>query len=124
MSETSLWTAWFGGVLTPLVTGLIVLNILVAWFAFTQKKYRSKLERDILAAEAFGSVHRFAPQRTFKELSQSEENARGTALEDASLLKIDQAIKMLKNGVSLEEIKSALDIEGSYLQIIATHHRR
>ena len=124
MNEQYLFTAWSGDALTTLIiTGLVVLNILVAWFAFNQKKHRSKLERDILAAETFSSASPLAAKRPVREFSESRINARDTLSENTSSLKIDQAIKMFQSGVSLEEIKSLLDIEVSYLQIIAAHHR-
>ena len=122
MTEQGLWTAWFSSALAPIIVGLIILNILVAWFALTQRTHRYKLEKDILAAKTFGNSSHLNLKRHVKEFSHSEANTLGTPLEDASLLKIDQAIKMLKKGAALEEIKLALDIEGSYLQIIAKHH--
>ena len=123
MSEYYLFTEWSGGELTTLIiAGLVVLNILVTWFAFNQKKRRSKLERDFVAAETFGSASPLAAKRPVREFSESTINARGTVSEDTSSLKIDQAIKMFQSGVSLEEIKLVLDIEVSNLQIIAAHH--
>ena len=123
MSEQYTWTAWSGSTLTTFVImGLVVLNILVSWFAFTQKKHRSKLERDILAGETFGSASNLTAKRPVKEFSGSRINARDTSAEDTSSLKIDQAIKMIKSGSTLGEIKSALDIEVSYLQILAKHY--
>ena len=124
MIEQYAWTAWFDGTLTTfIIIGLVVLNILMAWFAFNQKKRRSKLEHDVLSAETFSSAAPLAAKRPFEELSLSEINTGYAALEYNSLLKIDQAIKMVKSGLTLEEIKSALDIEVAYLQILAKHHR-
>ena len=124
MNEQYLFTEWSGGALTTLIiAGLFVSNILVTWFAFNQKKRRYKLERDILAVENFSSTSPLAARRPVKEFSELKINARDTESEDTSLLKIDQAIKMFQSGLSLEEIKSVLDIEVAYLQIIAAHHR-
>ena len=123
MNEHYLFTEWSGGELTTLIiTVLVVSNILVTWFAFNQKKRRSKLENDILAVETFGSASALATKRPVREFSVSRINVHDTVSEDTSSLKIDQAIKMFKNDVSLEEIKTALDIEVSNLQIIAAHH--
>ncbi len=123
MNENYLFTEWSGGELTTfIIAGLVVLNILVTWFAFDQKKRRYKLERDILAAETFGRASPLAPKRPVREFSELRINARGTLSEDTSSLKIDKAIKMFQSGASLKEIKSVLDIEVSNLQIIAAHH--
>ena len=57
-----------------------------------------------------------------KEKSHLQTETHETVADDVSLLKIDKAIAMLRKGISLEEIKTALDIETSYLKILATHH--
>ena len=122
MTEHGLWEAWSSNISTSIIIILIVLNVLLAWFALAQKLHRSKLEHDILAGKTLASSSLFTEKRSMQKSSQPVKNAYGNLSEDQSLLKIDQAIKMLKCGASLEEIRSALNIEPSYLHIIATHH--
>ena len=103
---------------TLIIFALVSLNFLLTWFALAQKLRCSKLERDIIAGKTLASSSLFTEIRSIQKPSQPEKSAHGDFSEDESLLKIDQAIKMLKCGASLEEI----NIEPSYLKIIATHH--
>jgi len=71
----------------------------------------------------FGSASPFAAKQPLNtEKNHLQKETHKTIADDESLLKIDKAIAMLKKGSSLEEIKTALDIETSYLKILATHH--
>lgn len=124
MAEHDLWKAWQSGAVAQfIIVGLMIFNIFMVWFAFAQKRLRSKLERDILAAKTIGSASSLKAQQPKRHPVQADKSALEILSEDVSVLKIDQAIKMLKSGISLEEIRSALDIEASYLQVIERHHR-
>ena len=106
-----------------IIFALVFLNIIFLYAAWAQSRQRRKVERDLLAVRTFGSASPFAAKQP---LSTGENHLRKethkTIADDESLLKIDKAIAMLKKGSSLEEIKTALDIETSYLKILATHH--
>ena len=106
-----------------IILALVLLNIIFLYVAWVQKHRRRKVERDLLAVQTFGSASPFAAKRPLnKEKSHLQTETHETVADDVSLLKIDKAIAMLKKGSSLEEIKTALDIETSYLKILATHH--
>ena len=119
MTETDVWTVWLGDAASSLIIiVLVVLNIMMACWAAIQRRRRTKLERDILAEKSFGTKAPFASKQPFTKSAKTE----SVISEVGPVLKIDQAIKMLKNGYSLEETKSEIDIETAYLQIIAKHH--
>jgi len=124
MSDHALWEAWLGEAPTLfIIPALVLLNIIFLYVAWVQKRRRRMVERDLLAVQTFGSASPFAAKRPLKKAKsclQTETNE--TVADDVSLLKIDKAIVLLKKGSSLEEIKTALDIETSYLKILATHH--
>ena len=122
MTEHGLWEVWFSNISTLIIFALVALNFLLAWFALAQKIRCSKLEHDIFTEKPLATSSLFTEKRSIQKPSQPEKSAHGDFSEDESLLKIDQAIKMLKCGASLEEIRSAVNIEPSYLQIIAKHH--
>jgi len=124
MNDHGLWATWLGEAQTLfIILALVLLNIIFLYVAWLQKRRRRKVERDLLAVQTFGSASPFAAKRPLtKEKSRLEIETHETVADDVSLLKIDRAIAMLKKGSSLEEIKTALDIETSYLKILATHH--
>ena len=124
MNEHGFWATWLGEVPTLFIfLSLVLLNIIFLFMAWVQKRQRRKVERDLLAVQTFGSASPFADKRPLnKEKSSLQAETNKTVADDVSLLKIDKAIAMLKKGSSLEEIKTALDIETSYLKILATHH--
>jgi len=127
MNDHGFWATWLGEAQTLfIILALVLLNIIFLYVAWLQKRRRRKVERDLLAVQTFGSASPFAAKRPLtKEKSRLEietHETHETVADDVSLLKIDRAIAMLKKGSSLEEIKTALDIETSYLKILATHH--
>ena len=124
MNDHGFWATWLGEAQTLfIILVLVLLNIIFLYVAWLQKRRRRKVERDLLAVQTFGSASPFAAKRPLtKEKSRLEIETHETVADDVSLLKIDRAIAMLKKGSSLEEIKTALDIETSYLKILATHH--
>ena len=124
MNDHGLWATWLGEAQTLfIILALVLLNIILLYVAWLQKRRRRKVERDLLAVQTFGSASPFAAKRPLtKEKSRLEIETHETVADDVSLLIIDRAIAMLKKGSSLEEIKTALDIETSYLKILATHH--
>jgi len=124
MNDHGFWATWLGEAQTLfIILALVLLNIIFLYVAWLQKRRRRKVERDLLAVQTFGSASPFAAKRPLtKEKSRLEIETHETVADDVSLLIIDRAIAMLKKGSSLEEIKTALDIETSYLKILATHH--
>jgi hypothetical protein len=126
MNDHGFWATWLGEAPTLfIILALVLLNIIFLYVAWVQKRRRRKVERDLLAVQTFGSASPFAAKRPLnEEKSHLQTETHETVADDVSLLKIDRAIAMLKKGSSLEEIKTALDIETSYLKILATHHTR
>ena len=124
MNDNGFWATWLGEAQALfIILALVLLNIIFLYVAWLQKRRRRKVERDLLAVQTFGSASPFAAKRPLtKEKSRLEIETHETVADDVSLLKIDRAIAMLKKGSSLEEIKTALDIETSYLKVLATHH--
>jgi len=124
MNDHGFWATWLGEAPTLfIILALVLLNIIFLYVAWVQKRRRRKVERDLLAVQTFGSASPFAAKRPLnKDKSHLKTETHETVADDVSLLKIDKAIAMLKKGSSLEEIKTALDIETSYLKILATHH--
>ena len=124
MNDHGLWATWLGEAPSLfIILALVLLNIIFLSVAWVQKRRRRKAERDLLAVQTFGSASPFAAKRPLnKEKSSLQTETNKTVADDVSLLKIDKAIAMLKKGSSLEEIKTALDIETSYLKILAIHH--
>ena len=124
MNDHGFWATSLGEAPTLfIILALVLLNIIFLYVAWVQKRRRRKVERDLLAVQTFGSASPFADKRPLnKEKSSLQAETNKTVADDVSLLKIDKAIAMLKNGSSLEGIKAALDIETSYLKILATHH--
>ena len=124
MNDHGFWETWLGEAPTLfIILALVLLNIIFLYVAWVQKRRRRKVELDLLAVQTFGSASPFAAKRPLnKEKSHLQTETHETVTGDVSLLKIDKAIAMLKKGSSLEEIKTALDIETSYLKILATHH--
>ena len=119
MTEALFWTNWLGEAPSKfIIIVLVALNIIMACWAVTQRRRRNKLEREILAEKTLGATTPFASKQPFSKTPRSKNGFS----EVGPLLKIDQAIKMVKNGYSLEETKSEIDIETAYLQIIARHH--
>ena len=106
-----------------IILALVLLNSIFLYVAWMQKHRRRKLERDLLAIQTFGSASPFSAKRPLNiEEARLQTETRQTVVDDVAFLKIDRAIAMLKQGSSLEEIKTALDIETSYLKILAAHH--
>ena len=136
MNEHGVWATWLGEAPTLfIILALVLLNIIFLYMAWVQKRRRRKAERELLAVQTFGSTSPFAAKRPLNnkksslqtQTNKTDADAAADAdadADDVSLLKIDKAIVMLKKGSSLEEIKLALDIETSYLKILATHHTR
>ena len=124
MNDHGFWATWLGEAPTLfIILALVLLNIIFLFVAWVQKRRRRKVERDLLAVQTFGSASPFAAKRPLnKDKSHLKTETHETVADDVSLLKIDKAIAMLKKGSSLEEIKTALDIETSYLKILAAHH--
>ncbi len=123
MSETNIWTTLSGeGLSNFVIIMLVVINIVIACWAAMQRRRRTKLERDILAEKTFGNAARLASKRPRTNSAKLEDRTQSIVSEVSPVLKIDQAVKMIKSGYSLEETKSAIDIETAYLQIIAEHH--
>ena len=124
MNDHGFWATWLGEAPTLfIILALVLLNIIFLYVAWVQKRRRRKVERDLLAVQTFGSASPFAARRPLnKDKSHLKTETHETVADDVSLLKIDKAIAMLKKGSSLEEIKTALEIETSYLKILATHH--
>ena len=124
MNDHGSLATWLGEASTLfIILALVLLNIIFLSVAWVQKRRRKKAERDLLAVQTFGSASPFAAKRPLnKEKSDLQKETHETVADDVSLLKIDKAIAMLKKGSSLEEIKTALDIETSYLKILATHN--
>ena len=124
MSDHGSWATWLGDPLTLfIILALGLLNFIFLYVVWVQKRRRGKVERELLAVQTFGSASSFAEKRPLKnEKCRLQTETHKTVADDVSLLKIDKAIAMLKKGSSLEEIKTALDIETSYLKILATHH--
>ena len=124
MNDHGFWATWLGEAPTLfIILALVLLNIIFLYVAWVQKRRRRKVERDLLAVQSFGSASPFAAKRPLnEEKSHLQTETHETVTGDVSLLKIDKSIAMLKKGSSLEEIKTALDIETSYLKILATHH--
>ena len=124
MNDHGFWATWLGEAPTLfIILALVLLNIIFLYVAWVQKRRRRKVERDLLAVQTFGSASPFAAKRPLnKDKSHLQTETHETVTGDVSLLKIDKAIAMLKKGSSLEEIKTALDIETSYLKILAAHH--
>ena len=126
MNEHGGWASWLGEAPTLFIfLALVLLNIIFLYMAWVQKRQRRKAELDLLAVQTFGSASPFSAKRPLNnEKSSLQTQTNKTDADDVSLLKIDKAIVMLKKGFSLEEIKTCLDIETSYLKILATHHTR
>ena len=126
MNDHGFWATSLGEAPTLfIILALVLLNIIFLYVAWVQKRRRRTVERDLLAVQTFGSASPFAAKRPLnKEKSSLETETNNNVDDDVSLLKIDKAIAMLKKGFSLEEINTALDIETSYLKILATHHTR
>ena len=124
MNDHGFWATWLGEAPTLfIILALVLLNIIFLYVAWVQKRRRRKVERDLLAVQTFGSASPFAAKRPLnKDKSHLKTETHETVADDVSLPKIDKAISMLKKGCSLEEIKTALDIEPSYIKILATHH--
>ena len=120
MTEALFWTNWLDEAPSKfIIIVLVALNIIMACWAVTQRRRRNKLEREILAEKTLGATTPFASKQPFSKTPRPKNGF----FEVGPLLKIDQAIKMVKNGYSLEETKSEIDIETAYLQIIAKHHQ-
>ena len=126
MNDHGFWATWLGEVQTLfIILASVLLNIIFLSVAWAQKRQLRKTERELLAVQTFGSASPFTARRPLnKEKSSLQTETNKTVADDVSLLKIDKAIAMLKKGSPLEEIKTALDIETSYLKILATHHTR
>ena len=108
-----------------IIFALVFLNIILLYVAWVQNRQRRKVERDLLAVQTFGSASPFAAKRPLDtEKKRLPKETLKTIADDLSLLKIDKAIAMLKIGSPLEEIRAALDIETSYLKILASHHTK
>ena len=124
MNDHGFWASWLGeGSTLFIILALALLNIIFLYSAWKQKRRLRKAELDLLAVQTFGSASPLTAKRPLnKETSHLKAEIQKTVANDVSLLKIDKAIAMLKKGSSLEEIKTALDIETSYLKILATHH--
>ena len=124
MNDHGFWASWLGEASTLfIILALALLNIIFLYSAWRQKRRLRKAEFDLLAVQTFGSASPLTAKRPLnKETSRLKTEIQKTVANDVSLLKIDKAIAMLKKGSSLEEIKTALDIETSYLKILATHH--
>jgi hypothetical protein len=124
MNDHGFWATWLGEARTLfIILALVLLNIIFLYVAWVQKRRRRKVELDLLAVQTFGSASSFAEKRPLKnEKCRLQTETHKTVADDVSLLKIDKAIAMLKKGSSLEEIKTALDIETSYLKILAANH--
>lgn len=124
MTELDLSVEWAQNAQSRfIIPGLILLNIILAIFAFLQKRRRNKLERDILALKTFGSKSFLESKHAVSEPAELKKNMLNSTSRDVTLLKIDQAIRMLQSGSSLDEIKSTLDIEASYVKILAKHYQ-
>ena len=125
MNDHGFWATWLGEVQTLfIILASVLLNIIFLSVAWAQKRRLRKTERDLRAVQTFGSASPFAAKRPLNKENPASKQKNKTVADDVSLLKIDKAIAMLKKGSSLEEIKTALDIETSYLKILATHHTR
>ena len=124
MNDHGFWATWLGEPPTLfIILALVLLNTIFLYVAWMQKRRRRKVERDLLAIQTFGSASPFAAKQLMKkEKSRQQKELHETFADDVSLLKIDKAIAMLKKGSTPEEIKTALDIETSYLKILTTHH--
>ena len=124
MNERGFWATWLDESPTLfIVLALVLLNIIFLYVAWVQTRQRRKIERDLLAVQTFGSASPFAAKRPLnKQKSHLQTKTHEPFTDDECLLRIDKAIAMLKKGSSLEEIKTALDVETSYLKILATHH--
>ena len=124
MSDHGSWATWLSDSFTLFfILALVLLNFIFLYVAWVQNRRRSKVERELLAVQTFGSASPFAAKRPLKkEKCRLQTETHKTVSDDVPLLKIDKAIAMLKNGSSLEEIKTALEIETGYLKILATHH--
>ena len=123
MSEPSFWTFSYSYAPTHIIIpGLIISNLILIWLAVAQKRRHTKSINNIPSAQTLSSSVKLASESTLMEYSRPEKEVQDTSSHDISSLKIDNAIKMLKAGHSLEEIIIKLDIEASYLQIIAKHH--
>ena len=106
-----------------IILALVMLNFIFLFIAWTHKHRRRKVELELLAVQTFGSASPFVGKRSLdKEKNRLHTETDKNVGADVSCLKIDKAISMLKKGCSLEEIKTALDIEPSYIKILATHH--
>lgn len=125
MTELGLLEGWSNDALTvSIIIGLIILNIIFLCFAITHKRRQLKLERYFLAAEQICKKSPLSVKRPFAEPAPIKASEGVNLSDNGYPLKIDQAINMLTNGASLEEVKLALEIEASYLRIIAAHHQK
>jgi len=124
MNNGGFWATLLVEAPTPfIISALVVLNSIFLYVAWVQKYRCRQLERELLAIQTFGSTFPFSAKRPLKkEKARLQTETCQTFVEDVAFLKIDRAITMLKKGSSLEEIKTALDIETNYLKILATHH--
>jgi hypothetical protein len=119
MTEAYFLTNWPKEVSSDfIIIVLAVLNIILVCWAAMQKRRYNKLERDTLAEKTFGTATPVTSKQPFSKLNKTE----NVISQVGPLLKIDQAIKMVRNGYSLEETKAEIDIEAAYLQIISKHH--
>jgi hypothetical protein len=123
--EHSLWEAWPIDTNTSFVIiGLIISNIVFLYLSLMQTRRNSKLGQDILAKKTLDSSTHSPEQHPHTKTESLEKNKKDVRVENHPTLKIDQTIKMIESGYSIQEINSLLDVEASYLQIIAKHHRR
>ena len=124
MNDSTVWATWPSGAPTLfIILALVSLNIIFLYLAWAQKRRRRKVERDLLALQTFGSASPLAAKRPVnKETPHLKTEKCETVSDDLLLLKIDRAIAMLKKGSSLDEIRTSLDVETSYLKILAAHH--
>ena len=124
MNNGGFWATLLGEAPTMfIILVLVLLNSIFLYVTWVQKHRCRKLERELLAIQTFGSASPFSAKRRLnKEKARLQTETCQTVVDDVAFLKIDRAIIMLKKGSSLEEIKTALDIEANYLKILATHH--
>jgi hypothetical protein len=99
----------------------LILNVIMTAFLILQNTHNKKLIQGHTLPTVDKSI-----TRTNKDVPPfgdgSLTSSSGKQTEGIDLPKIERAIKMIKDGYSLEDIKNVVDIEASYITILQQNY--
>jgi hypothetical protein len=99
----------------------VILNVIMTAFLILQNTYHKKLFQGHTLPTMDKSItgtNKDVPPFVDGSLTSSF----GKQTEGIDLPKIERAIKMIKDGYSLEDIKNVVDIEASYISILQQNY--